>query len=125
MLNKADNHGAQIDKQGGVAPSFRWGIGTSDEFLVSLYHLDNRNGINYGMPWLQNQMIPVDPKAYYGLDSDVSLGTAQHGTLRLRASLCRPQRVAYHPACWVPTHAINAPVPSASHRPRHSPALWL
>jgi catecholate siderophore receptor len=79
MLNKADNHGAQIDKSG-VAPSFRWGIGTSDEFLVSLYHLDNRNGINYGMPWLQNQMIPVDPKAYYGLDSDVSLGTAQHGS---------------------------------------------
>jgi catecholate siderophore receptor len=79
MLNKADNHGDKIDKSG-VAPSFRWGIGTTDEFLVSLYHLDNRNGINYGMPWLQSQMLPVDPEAYYGLDSDVSLGTARHGT---------------------------------------------
>ena len=80
MVNKADNHGAGIDKRG-LAPSFRWGIGTTDEFLVGLYHLDNRNGINYGMPWLQNRMIPVDPKAYFGLDSDVSLGTANHLTL--------------------------------------------
>jgi catecholate siderophore receptor len=31
MLNKADNHGDKIDKSG-VAPSFRWGIGTRDEF---------------------------------------------------------------------------------------------
>ncbi len=79
MVTKADNYGAKIDKAG-VAPSFRWGIGTVDEFLVGIVHLDNDNGVNYGMPWLQSQMIPVDPKAYYGLASDVSLGTATMGT---------------------------------------------
>ena len=79
MFNKADNHGAEIDKRG-IAPTFRWGIGTRDEFLVGLYHLDNRNGINYGMPWLEGQMLPIDPRAYYGLESDVSLGTATHGS---------------------------------------------
>ena len=49
MFNLADNHGARIDKAG-IAPSFRWGIGTTDEFLVGLYHLDNHNGVLYGLP---------------------------------------------------------------------------
>lgn len=81
MTNKAANYGARIDKVG-IAPSLRWGIGTANEFLVSLYHLDNDNGINYGLPWLQNQMLPVDPSAYYGLLSDVSKGTADMQTLQ-------------------------------------------
>ena len=80
MVNVADNFGAKIDKVG-IAPSFRWGIGSSHEFLVSLYHLDNRNGIHYGLPWLDGKMLPVDPTSYYGLASDVSLGTASMGTL--------------------------------------------
>ncbi|MDP2007505.1 MAG: TonB-dependent receptor [Rubrivivax sp.] len=80
MVNLADNYGAKIDKTG-IAPSFRWGIGTSDEFLVSLYHLDNNNGINYGLPWLNGKMLPLDPSSYYGALSDVSLGNASMGTL--------------------------------------------
>ena len=80
MIHVADNHGAKIDKSG-IAPSFRWGIGTTDEFLVSLYHLENENGINYGLPWLQGQMLPVDPSSYYGMSSDVSLGSASMATL--------------------------------------------
>jgi catecholate siderophore receptor len=79
MANKAENYGAKIDKVG-IAPSFRWGIGTGHEFLVSLYHLENNNGINYGLPWLQGQMLPVQPSAYYGLLSDVSKGTADMQT---------------------------------------------
>ena len=80
MFNLADNYGARIDKTG-IAPSFRWGIGTSNEFLVSLYHLDNNNGINYGLPWLEGKMLPVDPTSYYGTSTDVSLGNASMGTL--------------------------------------------
>lgn len=81
MAHVADNYGARIDKDG-IAPSFRWGIGTADEFLVSLYHLENRNGINYGLPWLNGKMLPgVDGRAMYGLLSDVSLGSADTLTL--------------------------------------------
>lgn len=80
MVNVADNHGARIDKAG-IAPSLRWGIGTSDEFLVGLYHLDNHNGINYGLPWLKGKLLPVDPSSNYGLLSDVSLGSASMATL--------------------------------------------
>ena len=79
MANVADNYGAKIDKTG-IAPSFRWGIGTADEFLIGLYQLDNRNGINYGLPWLEGQMLKVNPRSNYGLNSDVSLGTASMGT---------------------------------------------
>mgnify|MGYP000284717862 CR=1 FL=1 len=43
--------GGQKQDKTGLAPSFRWGIGTRDEFLVSLYHLDNHNGVNYGLPF--------------------------------------------------------------------------
>ena len=79
MANVGDNYGAKIDKTG-IAPSFRWGIGSSNEFLVSLYHLSNNNGINYGLPWLEGKMLPVGPASYYGLSSDVSLGSASMAT---------------------------------------------
>jgi catecholate siderophore receptor len=52
MITQADNYGNFIDKQG-VAPTFRWGIGTPDEFYASAYLLRNHNGINYGLPWLR------------------------------------------------------------------------
>jgi catecholate siderophore receptor len=80
MFNVADHHGVKTEKVG-LAPSLRWGIGTSDEFLLGLYHLDNDNGIHYGLPWLEGRMLPVKPEAYYGTASDVSNGTATTGTL--------------------------------------------
>ena len=52
MNTQAENSGVGLDKQG-LAPSFRWGIGTPDEFYVSAYLLQNNNGINYGIPWLR------------------------------------------------------------------------
>ena len=52
MTTYADNDGNTIDKHG-VAPTFRWGIGTADEFSVGCYYLNNDNGINYGLPWLR------------------------------------------------------------------------
>ena len=80
MANVADQNGVKTDKSG-FAPSLRWGIGTPDEFLASLYHLDNRNGINYGLPWLEGRMLPVSTHTYYGLSSDVSNGSADMATL--------------------------------------------
>jgi catecholate siderophore receptor len=80
MATKASNHGVPIDRLG-FAPSLRWGIGTTDEFLIGLVHLDNNNGINYGLPWLEGRMLKVDPRTYYGLSSDQSLGTASTATL--------------------------------------------
>ncbi len=81
------HYGAGLDKKG-IAPSVRWGIGTADEFLASAYHLDNHNGIHYGMPWLtpapgaaNRVLAPVDPKNYYGMGSDVNAGEASFGTL--------------------------------------------
>lgn len=87
MVTEAENHGNRISKQG-VAPSFRWGIGTADEFMVSFYYLDNNNGVNYGMPWLTpgpvkggNRLLPIDPKNYYGAASDYSKSSVAYGTL--------------------------------------------
>jgi catecholate siderophore receptor len=92
MHTKADNNGAgsNIDKQGAAA-SLRIGIGERNEFQANLYHLENNNGINYGLPWIRptaidtsarNTIIPgLDPEAYYGLASDYNAGKATIATL--------------------------------------------
>ena len=90
MWNGSDafgTYGAGIDKKG-IAAAYRFGIGTADEFLIGLYHLDNHNGIHYGMPWIRKSasdatqvLVDANPKNYYGAASDYSAGTATHGTL--------------------------------------------
>ena len=92
MVTQADNNGAgsSIDKKG-IAAAYRFGIGERDEFSASLYSLDNKNGINYGLPWIRptatatvsgsavvdNRLIPdLNPSTYYGLNSDRNDGTA-------------------------------------------------
>ena len=91
MATKADNNGAgsSLDKKG-VAATYRFGIGTADEFSVGLYHLDNNNGMNYGLPWIKPTANAsaattginnnLDPSAYYGLSSDRNAGEATHLT---------------------------------------------
>ncbi len=80
MVTDADNDGTgrSLHKKG-VAAAYRWGIGERNEFLASLYHLDNQNGINYGLPFIapyagapatERALMPLDPTAYYGLASD-------------------------------------------------------
>ena len=87
MLTQADNSGERIDKQG-LALSAAWGIGTTDEVTVGLYHLNNNNGINYGLPWLtpttgstQRVLVPVPAGNVYGAASDSNRGSADYGTL--------------------------------------------
>ncbi|HEX2012622.1 MAG TPA: TonB-dependent receptor plug domain-containing protein, partial [Roseateles sp.] len=86
MVTQADNYGNKINKYG-IAPSVRWGIGTADEFQLSFYHLENDNGINYGIPWLTNgpvkggdRLVHIDPKNYYGAASDYNAGGITSGT---------------------------------------------
>jgi catecholate siderophore receptor len=91
MRNVADSNGAgsKIDKQG-LAGTYRWGIDETDEFAVTLSALQNNNGMNYGIPWIQpttssptgtTGLVPVDPDAYYGMSTDYNKGTAYYGML--------------------------------------------
>lgn len=89
MTTKADNNGAgaKVDKKG-LAANYRFGIGTADEFSVSVYSLDNNNGMNLGVPWLlaapgasERVMLNVNPSNNYGLASDYNRSTANHLTL--------------------------------------------
>ena len=87
MVTRAENNGAgsSLEKQG-VAVAYRWGIGETDEFSLSGYYLDNRNGMNYGMPWIRptptspagdTTLLPISPTAYYGMASDYNAGRAE------------------------------------------------
>ncbi len=72
MGHDADNWGAEQRKLG-IAPTFRWGIGTRNEFSVGLYYLDVKGRGNYNHPWFirDGRIVPTLPaKNFYGLDSD-------------------------------------------------------
>jgi catecholate siderophore receptor len=94
METSASGHGGNdtLDKQG-LAPTVRWGIGTPDEFTLAGYYLRNRNGINYGLPWLRRDgtqptsasnpagvIKGLDPTNYYGAASDHNVGGAALAT---------------------------------------------
>jgi catecholate siderophore receptor len=91
MGNTASNDGAGNSiRKGGIAGSYRWGVGERDEFTAALFYLDNLNGINYGLPWIRpnassavtdTRMLPLDPSNYYGMASDYNQGSAGYGTL--------------------------------------------
>jgi len=72
MVHDADNWGAKQRKVG-IAPSYRWGIGTRDEFSVGLFHLDIEGRPLYNHPWiLENGTFDVllPARNYYGLADD-------------------------------------------------------
>lgn len=80
----AENWGARQRKIG-IAPTFRWGIGTRDEFTVGAYYLDVKGRPNYAHPWIispSGEIIPTLPaKNYYGLTSDHLNTSAKYITL--------------------------------------------
>lgn len=98
MRTEADSNGAgtRLDKTG-IAGNYRAGIGTADEFSVTLFHLSNDNGINYGLPWIKptasaadterGPITSLDPNAYYGMASDYNHGTATTASLSHRHRL--------------------------------------
>jgi catecholate siderophore receptor len=80
----ADNWGARQRKIG-VAPTFRWGIGTRDEFSVGFYHLDIDGRPNYAHPWIIGADGTIHPtlpaKNFYGLKNDHLDTSATYATL--------------------------------------------
>ena len=83
--------GENLDKES-VAATYAHGIGMTDEFSAGFYVLRNDNGINYGLPWIapdaanatptgQRTLLPLSPRAYYGLASDYNTGSASYATL--------------------------------------------
>ena len=92
MATQADNNGSgsRLSKKG-LAATYRFGIGTRDEFSVGIYSLINSNGMNYGLPWIRpTATSPVgdatvnynlDPSNYYGMSSDYNDGSARNLTV--------------------------------------------
>lgn len=83
MTQDADNRGATVSKRG-IAPTYRWGIGTADEFTASLYHLQYDNNPTYNHPWIivNGRINPtLEADHFYGLDSDYNKGNVTYGTL--------------------------------------------
>jgi catecholate siderophore receptor len=79
LLQQASNRGAKVDKKG-IAPSFRWGIHTADEFQLSFYHLESSGVPNYGIGWLNGGVAPIAPQNYYGMASDYMDSAATFAT---------------------------------------------
>ncbi|MCM5679093.1 TonB-dependent siderophore receptor [Schlegelella sp. S2-27] len=83
MYHDADKWGARVSKKG-IAPTYRFGIGTRHEFSVGLYHMAYDNRPLYNHPWVLDEngklKETLPAKNYYGLDSDYNKGEATYGT---------------------------------------------
>jgi catecholate siderophore receptor len=82
MAHEADNWGANQRKVG-IAPTYRWGIGTRDEFSIGLFHLDIQGQPLYNHPWftVNGAIVPLLPaRNYYGLANDRLDTSATHLT---------------------------------------------
>lgn len=66
----------------GIAPSYRFGIGTADEFLVGLYHLEYHDIPDYGFRWFQGRPVDAAANRWYGTASDYQNDTADIVTLQ-------------------------------------------
>ena len=83
LAHDAENWGNK-QKKFGVAPTFRWGIGTRNEFSVGFYHLDTRGRSTYSHPWFirNGEIVPtLRSRNFYGFDSDKLNTKATYGTL--------------------------------------------
>jgi catecholate siderophore receptor len=66
----------------GAAIDHRWGIGTSDEWMASYYHLHYNDKPDYGMGWLNGRTAPEPTsKRWYGFNSDYQADRADIATL--------------------------------------------
>lgn len=86
MVHDHDNHGAS-QKKLGIAPTFRWGIGTRNEFSVGLYHLEIEGRPLYNHPWFLSEgnrgtlRTTLPARNYYGAGNDRNDTSADYVTL--------------------------------------------
>ena len=77
MTTKGHNQGPEVEKYG-IAPTYRWGIGTANEFSVGLFHLDVDNTLMPGISYERNATPGIDPRNFYGMSSDFTRGKATY-----------------------------------------------
>jgi catecholate siderophore receptor len=78
VKQKASNFGASIDKEG-IAPTYRWGIGTADEFQVGLFYLNTDNRPMSSLRYLGGSVADNIPaRNFYGTHSDYQEGEAAY-----------------------------------------------
>jgi catecholate siderophore receptor len=65
----------------GLSLDYRLGIGTADEFMFSLYHLDYNDKPVLGGRWLQGIPAPLPADKWYGANSDYQKDSADFATL--------------------------------------------
>jgi catecholate siderophore receptor len=107
--------GAGTHRKGAVV-DYRWGIGTSDEWMASYYHLHYNDKPDYGIGWLNARPSPEPTsKRWYGFNSDYQADRADIATLtqthRFGAdeSLKTTIRAsAYQRDLWATTSTIQA-----------------
>ena len=86
MDSKSNNAGPTGDKHG-IAPSYRFGIGTRDDITLSAFYLNVNNIPQNTFRWLNNgpgtqgKVAPLDPSYFYGTESDFQKGKAQYATV--------------------------------------------
>ena len=78
---RGDNAGAESHRRG-LALDYRYGIGTANEFQISLYHLHYNDKPDWGFAWLNGRPAPSPTNKYwYGLDTDFQNDKADVVTL--------------------------------------------
>jgi catecholate siderophore receptor len=68
----------------GIAPSLRFGIGTPTEFTLSGLFLHNRDMPDYGVPPLNGRPVEVSRRTYYGLTDDRTIQDVASVSAQLR-----------------------------------------
>ena len=64
----------------GLDIDYRFGIGTADEFMFSLYHLNYNDKPVLGGRWLQGSPAPLPADKWYGASSDYQRDSADFAT---------------------------------------------
>lgn len=106
MLLQQDVAGRDVveNKRYGVAPSLAFGIGSPTEITLSLFHIEQDNVPDYGIPWVPetnvplaqyaNEPAPVDFSNWYGLkDRDFEVTRATTATVRVDQRLSDSARL--------------------------------
>ncbi|WKB55172.1 TonB-dependent siderophore receptor [Eleftheria terrae] len=75
---KSFRNGPETDRQG-IAPTYRWGIGTADEFSVGFYHLSYDDVPDFGIAWVNGRPVERAAERWYGFESDYQKDSANYG----------------------------------------------